>query len=59
MTVYGEFFSELGAKGNESGGDESLHRNKQKRLMAMQLRRHCAWRRRFQHYREFDDFVAF
>ena len=24
MTVYGEFFSELGAKGNESGGDESL-----------------------------------
>jgi hypothetical protein len=58
MTVYGEFLFDLG-RGDDSSGEESLHRNKQKRLMAMQLRRHCAWRRRFWRYREFDDFVAF
>jgi hypothetical protein len=37
MTANSEYLSELGAKGIEHGGDESLHRNKLKRLMVVQL----------------------
>jgi len=59
MAAHSEFLSELGGKGIEPGGDDSLHCNKQKRHMAMQLTRHFERSRCFGHHREVGDFAAF